>query len=230
VTKIRVLLADDHAILREGVRALLGYFPDVEVVGEAQDGAEAVSLVAELQPDIVLMDIAMPGMNGIEATGLIHQQHPNTRVLILTQHEDWRYVLPLLQAGASGYVLKRAVGADLISALRTVSRGETFLYPAVATVIVEEIHRQAESPAPATEALTPREKEILVHVAQGETGPQTAAALSLSVKTVEWHRANLMNKLDAHTTADLVRYAIRHGLVQNSGQKAASKDAPKDTP
>jgi DNA-binding NarL/FixJ family response regulator len=215
--KIRVLLADDHAILREGVRALLGYYPDVEVVGEAQDGEQAVSLVAELSPDIVLMDIAMPSMNGIEATRRIHQDYPATRVVILTQHEDWRYVLPLLQAGASGYVLKRALGADLISALRTVARGETFLYPAVATIIVDEIHRQAEASAPSTEPLTPRETEILQHVARGQTNPQIAASLSLSVKTVEWHRANLMNKLDAHSAADLVRHAIQQGLVENPG-------------
>jgi len=150
--RIRVLLADDHAILREGLRALLGYYDDVQVVGEAQDGAEAVTRVGELQPDIVLMDIAMPGMSGLEATRLIRQQHPETRVLILTQHEDRQYVLPLLQAGASGYVLKRALGV----------------------------------------------------------------ALFISVKTVEWHRTNLMSKLRVHNVADLVRYAVQQGLVEEN--------------
>jgi DNA-binding NarL/FixJ family response regulator len=213
VAKIRVLLADDHAILREGLRALLGYYADVEVVGEAQDGEQAVSRVAELHPDVVLMDIAMPGMNGMEATRAIRHNHPATRVLVLTQYEDWRYVQPLLQSGASGYVLKRALGADLISALRTVARGETFLYPAVVTTIVDEIRRQAESSAPITESLTPRESEILKHVAQGQTNAQIAADLSLSIKTVEWHRAHLMTKLDAHTAGDLIRHAIQKGLV-----------------
>jgi DNA-binding NarL/FixJ family response regulator len=212
--KIRVLLADDHAILREGLRALLGYYDDVQVVGEAQDGAEAVTRVGELQPDVVLMDIAMPGMSGLVATRLIRRRYPDTRVLILTQHEDRRYVLPLLQAGASGYVLKRALGTDLITALRTVSKGETFLYPAVATTVVEEMRRQAAVPAAMPEFLTPRERDILKHIVLGESNPQIAAALYLSVKTVEWHRTNLMNKLGVHTVADLVRYALQHGLVE----------------
>jgi DNA-binding NarL/FixJ family response regulator len=213
MNSIRVLIVDDHAILRDGLRALLGYYPDVLVLGEASDGAQAVKLVAELHPDVVLMDIAMPTMNGIEATRIIHQNYPSSRVLILTQHEDWRYVQPLLQAGATGYVLKRALGADLISALRSVARGETFLYPSVAATIVDEIHRQAETEGSASEPLTPRETEVLKLIAQGHTNQQIAAALSLSVKTVEWHRTNLMSKLNAHTAADLVRYAVQHDLL-----------------
>ena len=216
MSKIRVLLADDHAILREGLRALLGYYDDVQVVGEAQDGAEAIARVGELQPDIVLMDIAMPAMNGLEATRLICQQYPKTRVLILTQHEDRQYVLPLLQAGASGYVLKRALGTNLITALRTVARGETFLYPTVATIVVEEMHRQAEVSEAMPESLTPREREILKHIALGESNPQIAIALSISAKTVEWHRSNLMSKLSVHNVADVVRYALQHGLVEES--------------
>jgi DNA-binding NarL/FixJ family response regulator len=216
MSKIRVLLVDDHAILREGLRALLTYYDDVQVVGEAQNGAEAVTRVGELRPDVVLMDIAMPGIGGLEATRLICKQHPRTRVLILTQHEDRRYVLPLLQAGASGYVLKRALGSDLITALRTVSRGETFLYPAVATTVVEAIRRQAAGPAAMPESLTPREREVLQHIVLGKTNHQIAAALYLSVKTVEWHRSNLMSKLGVHSVADLVRYALRHGLVEES--------------
>lgn len=213
MTKIRVLLVDDHAILREGLRALLNHYNDVEVVGEAQDGVEAVARVDELQPDIVLMDIAMPGMGGIEATRLIRQRHPEIQVLVLTQHDDWRYIQPLLQAGASGYMTKRALGTDLIAALRTVERGETFLQPSVVSTVAEQIRRQAEPTDTVIEPLTPREQEILKYITLGKTNPQIAVVLSLSVKTVEWHRANLMSKLDAHSVADLVRYALQRGLV-----------------
>ena len=206
MSKMRVLLADDHAILIEGLRAYLSYYDDVEVVGEAHDGAEALASVAELQPDIVLMDIAMPGINGITATRLIREQYPQTRVLVLTQHEEKQYVLALLKAGASGYILKRALGSDLINALRTVARGGTFLYPTVATLLVEEMKHP-------TVSLTPREAEVLQHIVRGETSSQIADSLSLSVKTVEWHRSNLMSKLNVHGVADLVRYALEHGLA-----------------
>ena len=216
--RIRVLMVDDHAILREGLRALLSYYEDVEVVGEAQDGGEAVAKAGELLPDVVLMDIAMPGMNGLEATRLIRQQYPQVRVLILTQHEDPQYVVPLLQAGASGFVTKRALGTDLINALRVVARGETFLFPTAATTVVEEIRRRNENPETTPDSLTPRELEILNLIVAGETNAQIAAALSISVKTVEWHRANLMSKLDVHSIADLVRYAMEHELVGKSAQ------------
>jgi len=206
VSKMRVLLTDDHAILIEGLRAYLSYYDDVEVVGEAHDGAEALASVAELQPDIVLMDIAMPGINGITATRLIREQYPQTRVLVLTQHEEKQYVLALLKAGASGYILKRALGSDLINALRTVARGGTFLYPTVATLLVEEMKHP-------TVSLTPREAEVLQHIVRGETSSQIADSLSLSVKTVEWHRSNLMSKLNVHGVADLVRYALEHELA-----------------
>ncbi len=217
MTKIRVMLVDDHAILREGLRALLGYYDDVQVVGEASDGAESVTRAGELQPDIVLMDIAMPGMNGLEATRLIRTQYPAIRVLILTQHEDPQYVLPLLQAGASGFVSKRALGNDLITALRVVARGETFLYPTAATMVVEEIRRRREQTAVSPDSLTPRELEILQHIVAGQTNAQIAADLSISVKTVEWHRSNLMSKLDVHSIADLVRYALEHELTEKTG-------------
>ena len=211
---IRVLMVDDHAILREGLRALLSYYDDVEVVGEAQDGAEGLERVKELQPDVVLMDIAMPGMNGLEATRLIHEQYPQIRVLILTQHEDPQYVLPLLQAGASGFVTKRALGNDLINALRVVAKGETFLIPSAATAVVDEMRRRGEEPtATSSDSLTPRELEILKHIVDGKTNAQIAAELSISIKTVEWHRSNLMSKLDVHSVADLVRYAIEHEMM-----------------
>jgi DNA-binding NarL/FixJ family response regulator len=214
MSKIQVLLADDHAILREGLRALLNYYDDIQVVGEVQDGAEAVTRVGELQPDIVLMDIAMPKMNGVEATRQIREQYPATRVLILTQHEDRQYILPLLQAGASGIVSKRGLGTDLITAIRAVARGETFLYPSIATTVVEEWRALSESTPASPDALTPRECEILKHIVAGQTNPQIATALGISIKTVEWHRTNLMSKLGAHTVADLVRYALEHKLVE----------------
>jgi len=206
VAKTRVLLADDHAILSAGLRALLSYYDDMEVVGEAREGAEAVARVAELRPDVVLMDIAMPGMNGIDATRLIREQYPETRVLVLTQHAARQYVFALLQAGASGYIFKRALGSDLIDALRAVASGKVFLHPDVSTVMVKEMQEP-------TESLTPREAEILQHVVRGETSPQIAKDLFLSVKTVEWHRNNLMGKLGVHNVAELVRYAFQHGLV-----------------
>lgn len=214
MSKIKLLMVDDHAILREGLRAMLNYYDDIEIVGEAQDGNEAIQKVGELSPDIVLMDIAMPGMNGLEATRLIRQQFPKTRVLVLTQHEDRQYVVPLLQAGASGFMTKRALGTDLINALHVVARGETYLQPSAATTLVEEIRHQENSGGNLSDALTPRELEILHHIVAGETNAQIANALSISVKTVEWHRANLMSKLDAHTVADLVRYAMEHNLTE----------------
>jgi two-component system response regulator NreC len=206
VPKIRLLLADDHAILSAGLRALLGFYDDIEIVGEARDGTEAVELAAELRPDVVLMDIAMPGLTGIEATRLIRQQRPQTRVLVLSQHGERQYVLAVLQAGASGYILKRALGSDLLGAVRAVARGETYLHPEVSTVLIEEVRCPGE-------LLTPREKEILTHIVHGETSLQIAASLSLSIKTVQWHRTNLMSKLNAHNAAELVHTALQRRLV-----------------
>lgn len=211
---IRILLVDDHAILREGLRALLSYYPDVEVVGEAEDGLQAIEYVESLSPDIVLMDIAMPGMNGLEATRRIRQKHPNVHVLILTQYEDQPYVLNLLRAGVSGYVLKRALGVDLINALRAVARGESFLYPPVATTVLEQLRQSDMGAIQDVKTLTSREQEILQRVASGETSRQIALALNISVKTVEWHRSNLMSKLDVRSVAELVRYAIEQGLTK----------------
>ena len=210
---IRILLVDDHAILREGLRALLSYYPDVEVVGEAEDGANAIDQVERLSPDIVLMDIAMPGMNGLEATRIIHQKFPETHILILTQYNEQQYVLPLLRSGASGYVLKRALGADLIDAVHAVARGESFLYPPVATTLLEQLRNPEEIDLDHAISLTPREEDILIRVAQGDTSRQIAISLGISVKTVEWHRSNLMNKLEVHSVAGLVRYAMQYGLV-----------------
>jgi len=210
VPEIRLLLVDDHAILTAGLRALLGYHDDIEIVGEAGNGTEALELVGELRPDVVLMDIAMPGLNGIEATRLIREQYPHTRVLVLSQHGERQYVFAVLQAGATGYILKRALGSDLLGALRAVARGETYLHPEVSTVLVEEVQCPDES-------LTPREKEVLEHIVQGETNRQIATSLSLSVKTVGWHRSNLMSKLNVHNSAELVRVALQCGLVAEEG-------------
>jgi DNA-binding NarL/FixJ family response regulator len=210
VPEIHLLLADDHAILNAGLRALLDNHDDIEVVGEARDGTEAVQLAGELHPDVVLMDIAMPGLNGVEATRLIRQRYPQTRVLVLSQHGERQYVSAVLRAGASGYILKRALGCDLVEALRAVAKGETYLHPEVSAVLVEEVRSPGEP-------LTAREKEILVHIVRGETNSRIATSLSLSVKTVEWHRSNLMGKLNVHSAAELVRIALERGLVANQG-------------
>ena len=212
MNQIRILLVDDHAILREGLRALLSCYDDVRIVGDASNGAIAIAKVGELQPDVVIMDIAMPVMDGYESTRFIHEKFPTVRILVLTQYQDKEYVLPLLQNGASGFVLKQAMGTDLINAIRTVAQGDTFLYPSIATVALEEI-RHPKMPMH-EDALTPREREILGHIVGGKTNQQIAAALSLSAKTVDWHRTNLMSKLGVHSVADLVRYALQHKLVE----------------
>lgn len=204
--KIRVLLADDHAILREGIRHMLQYCDDIEIVGEARDGGEALERVGELQPNVVVMDIAMPGLNGIEATRLIRQQYPGTGVLVLSQYDDRQYVVSLLKEGASGYIPKHALGADLVAAIRAVARGEVFLYPPLAAIAVEEMRGHSK-------LLTHRETGILNLIVQGQTSTQIAVSLGLSVNTVEWHRANLMTKLDAHNVAELIRHAQQKGLT-----------------
>jgi DNA-binding NarL/FixJ family response regulator len=222
--EIRVLIVDDHAILREGLRALLSYYDDVEVVGEAQDGGEALRLVEAVHPDIVLMDIAMPGMNGLEATRKIHDQFPGTQVLVLTQYEDWQYVMPLLKAGAAGFILKKALGEDLISAIRAIARGESFLYPPVAKVVLEQIQQVGEAAQIQNEELTVREREILSYIVGGLTNRQIAQSLSLSIKTVEWHRGNIMEKLGARSVAELVQYALKQDLEAWLSFKASADE------
>ncbi len=221
MSKIRVLLVDDHPIMLEGLRVLLSCVVGVEVVGEAVDGVAAVAQVDALRPDVVIMDVAMPKMNGIAATRLIRAQHPETRILILTQHEQPEYILPLLKAGASGIVLKRGMVSDLRAALQVVAQGETFIYPAIATLIVDMIRCKVDSSPAVRVSLTAREQEVLKHIVTGETNAQIAEALSVSVKTVQFHRTNVMEKLGVHSAVDLVREALRYGLVEVDDHRLA---------
>jgi len=215
MNKIRVLLADDHAILREGLRALLGLADDIEVVGEAADGQEAIDRVNALQPDVVLMDVSMPGLGGLEATLQIRRQRPDTRILVLTQYEDPEYVRRFLQAGVSGYVLKKSAGADLAAAIRAVHRGGLVLDPEVA----KEALRAPTAPGGTSAArpydtLTDREKQVLKLVAEGKANKEVAEILGISVKTAMSHREHLMEKLDLHSRTELIHFAIREGVVR----------------
>jgi two-component system response regulator NreC len=213
--QIKVLLVDDHAILREGVHALLAREPDIEVVGEAADGLEALEKVPELKPDVVIMDIVMPRMNGLEATRLIRERHPESRVLILSMYDDHEYVVQIIQAGASGYVLKRVVTEDLVRAIHEVHAGESFLYPPIAAKLIGDYLRvtRGELRESLGEPLTSREREILKLIAEGFTNQEIAGQLGLSRKTVDSHRANAMRKLDLHDVTEVVKYAIRTGLI-----------------
>lgn len=211
--KIRILLVDDHAVLRAGIHVLLETQPDLEIVGEAGDGREAVRCARELQPDVALLDIAMPGLDGLTAAREIKQTCPNTRILFLTQHENKEYVLPALKLGASGYVLKRAEGDELITAIRTVHAGGTFLDPAIAGAVVGAITHDRSVEADPFDSLSEREREVLVLLARGDTYQQIAEALFISPKTVDYHRTNLMRKLGLNNRAELTRFAIQRGLL-----------------
>lgn len=223
MAKLRVLLVDDHAILREGIRFLLTASGEVEVVGEADNGKVAIDLVAQLAPDAVLMDVAMPEMNGIEATKVMKERWPKLPVLILSMYDSEEYIIPILQAGASGYVLKSAAGKELISALKAAVQGHTILHPDVAKTVMENLVRPGSMPVqrpasssnlhPALEVLTEREREVLTLIARGLTNQQIADELFISIKTVQAHRANLMEKLDMHDAVELTKFAIKTGLV-----------------
>lgn len=209
--EIRVLIVDDHAILRDGIRSLLERQEDIRVVGEAANGREALALTGDLRPDVVLMDVAMPEMNGLEATRRIIDLYPETRVLILTQHDDREYIEPALQAGAAGYVLKRSGGREVVSAIYQVYESGAFLEPSVTRQVLNGYARsEAEKAAP---ALTEREAEILRLMVQDKTTKEIAGLLKISPKTVSVHRSNLMSKLGVRTNIELLRYAAQHGLV-----------------
>ena len=212
--RIRVLLADDHAILRDGIRALLTDHPDIVVIGEAEDGHWAVHLAHELHPDVVLMDIGMPRLNGLEATRQIKHDRPEVAILILTMHDNEEYLRQVLAAGASGYVLKRAAASELVAAIRAVHRGEAALSPAVARMLIEDYLKSEDGRFAATPSdLTPREREVLQLIAEGRTSKQIAELLCLSVKTVQAHRTSLMQKLDLHDRGDLIKYAIQKRII-----------------
>ncbi len=210
--KIRVLIADDHAIFREGLCALLARRKDIQVVGQAADGQEAVRQVAALKPDVVLMDIAMTGMNGLDATREIHHSWPMVRVLVLTQYESKEYVFSILRVGAAGYVLKSSRIEELVEAIRTVHSKGAFLQPDICQVVADGIAATPQGPD-LLPSLTEREKEIVRLIADGLNGHEIAQRLSISAKTVVTHRANIMQKLGAHNTAEMIRNAIREGVV-----------------
>ena len=209
--KIKVLIVDDHAIMRDGIRALLSIHNDIEAIGEASEGREAIEKVRELVPDVVIMDIAMPGMDGMEATRRIVKEKPKVKVLVLTQHDNKEYVLSAIKSGATGYVPKRALGSELISAIRAVYRGDSVLYPSAAAALIEDYRLRAE--ADPYDRLTAREREILKLIAEGHTSQKIADMLVISLKTVLGHRTKIMQKMDIHNRTELIKYAMRKGLI-----------------
>ena len=214
MAKIRVLLVDDHTILREGLRRLLEAEPDIVVVGEGGDGQEAIQQVERLKPDVVLMDLAMPRLNGLEATRSILKDFPEVRVLVLTMYDNEEYVSQILQAGASGYVLKRAAATELVLAIRAVHQGEAFLYPSVTKMLIAEyLARAREGEEDRAGTLTQREREVLQLISEGHTTRDIAQLLSVSVKTVQAHRSHIMEKLNLHDRLELLRYALKKGIV-----------------
>ena len=211
---VRVLIADDHGVLRAGLRSLLQLEPNMEVVGEAADGNEAVRLTEQLRPDLVLLDISMPGLDGITVTRTLHMRCPEVKLLMLTAHEDQALLLQAMQAGASGYIVKRALDSELTAAIAAVVRGDLYVHPAMTRALLSSTSPQAlPGGQDYHEVLTVREVQVLRLLAQGHTNSQVAETLMLSVRTVESHRANIMDKLNLHSRAELVRYARDHDLL-----------------
>jgi DNA-binding NarL/FixJ family response regulator len=219
--QIRVLLAEDHSIVRAGIRALVGELVDVQVVGEAGEGPEALELIRQVRPDVVLMDIAMPGLNGLEVAARVIKEYPEIRVIILSGYANEEYVLQALRAGVAGYLLKDSELTELGLAIRSVSQGKTYLSPVISRQVVTDYvarmsgrTEEKESRSGPFTLLTPRQREILQLIAEGHTTKEMAVKLNLSVKTAEAHRTQLMERLDIHEVAGLVRYAIREGIIQ----------------
>jgi two-component system response regulator NreC len=208
--RIRILLADDHAVVRAGFKMILGAQPDMEIAGEAGNGREVVELADQLRPDVVVMDVAMPELNGIEATRRLVAAHPHTRVLALSMHKDSVYVREVLRAGARGYLLKDSGPGDLVTAVRAVAQGEGFLSPAVSDAVLEDYRKHVTNPI---DLLTSREREVLQMLAEGKTNKEIAGVLNLSVYTVDAHRGRIMEKLNVHSINELVRFAVRNGLI-----------------
>lgn len=213
--KIRILLADDHQLMRSGLRLLIEQQPDLTVVGEAADGREAVALAKSLRPDVAVMDISMPNLNGIEAAHQITQSHAELAVIVLSMHPDESYVLRALKAGAKGYLLKDSAESDLITAVRAVARGKSFFSPAVSKVLLDDYIRKLKRSGAedAYDLLTPREREVLQLVAEGKSNKEVANLLNLSVYTVETHRSNIMQKLNLKGVPELTLYAVRKGII-----------------
>jgi len=215
--KIRLLLADDHAVLRSGLRLLLSEQPDMEVVGEASDGEEAIEKARELSPDVLLLDITMPGVGGLEALDRIKKENPQIRVVVLTMHDDESYMERIMTSGGSGYVLKRAADTELLSAIRAVHQGGVYLHPSMTRALVNQLQRRTaaqERQSHLESKLSEREREVLKLIAQGYTNKEIADMIFLSVKTVETHKAHIMDKLELRSRAELVRYALDNGLLK----------------
>jgi DNA-binding NarL/FixJ family response regulator len=208
--RIRILLADDHAVVRQGFRMILSAHPDLEIVGEAGNGREAVELAATLRPDVVVMDVAMPELNGIEATRRLTADNPHTRVVALSMHKDSVYVREILRAGARGYLLKDSVADDLVAAVRAVASGEGYLSPGVSNAVLDDYRKHVTNPI---DLLSSREREVLQMLAEGKTNKEIAVVLNLSVYTVDAHRGRIMEKLNVHSINELVRFAVRNGLI-----------------
>lgn len=213
---IRVVIADDHTIVRSGVRLLVESEPDIEVIGEAVDGYEVLALVENIQPHVVIMDIGMPELDGLEATRQIKAQWPAVNVLVLTMHREDEYFFEMLRAGASGYVLKGGDTRDLVNAVRIVASGEVFLYPSMAQLLVQDYLNRIDGEEDAGPVLSRREKEVLTLIAQGYRSSDIAEELVISPSTVNTHRGNIMSKLGLSTRPELVRYARQHGYLQDS--------------
>ncbi|MBV9498036.1 MAG: response regulator transcription factor [Acidobacteriaceae bacterium] len=207
---IKILLVDDHTIVRQGLKLILSAQPDLQVVGEAANGTEAVALAQKLRPDIVLMDVAMPELNGIDATRKMVEENPRVRVLVLSMHKEAVYVRNILRAGARGYILKDAIDTELLNAVRSVARGDGYVSPAVSGALLNDYRQNVTDPI---DLLSGREREVLQLIAEGKTNKEIASHLNLSVYTVDSHRGKIMEKLNLHSTGELVRFAMKRGLV-----------------